>query len=325
MVTGATGFIGRHLCRHLRAQGIRVIAQGRKEQAGPWDIFRTGDIAGVMPMNLFDGVDTVFHLAGIAHAMQLPANQQSIYQQVNVEGTQHLIELVKDSEVERFIYFSSIKAMGDPGDDCVDENLTTEPADQYGISKRKAEELVLTFGQETGRHVCCLRPTLVYGTGAKGNLERMINAIKRGRFPHLPDFHNKRSMVSVNDLIEAAQLAVTRQEANGEIFIVSDNEHYSTRRIYEAMCRSIGKQIKSWQLPAWPLPIVARIGDIIGKLRGRPAAFNSETWKRLSGSACYRSDKIRAKLGWQSRQTLDELMPEIIHSEHLEHVKSAAD
>ena len=311
LVTGATGFIGRQLCQTLQSKGVHVTALGREQQTGPWDVFKTGDIAGILPLDLCENIDTVFHLAGIAHAMKMPKSEQGCYQRVNVDGTSHLLELIRESEIKSLVYFSSIKAMADPGEECVDETFLEKPDDLYGRSKREAEEAVLAFGQRYGFHVSILRPTLVYGPSPKGNLARMIKAIQAGRFPPLNISSNRRSMVSVTDLIQAAMLVANHEHAKEQVYIVSDGQTYSTQDIYRAMCRALNTNPPRWSLPVWPLSLLARIGDGIGQLMGRPFAFNSEALRRLVGSACYRNDKL-CSLGWQPSQTLPDVLPEMV-------------
>lgn len=314
LVTGATGFIGRQLCQHLKQSGHVVVASGRTAQDGPWDSFKPGDLAGILPGDLCDGIDVVYHLAGVAHAMQMARSQQDIYQRVNVDGTRHLLELVRESEVKSLVYFSSIKAMADPGNDCVDETFTEAPTDLYGLSKLHAEQNVLDLGRQSGFHVCCLRPTLVYGPNPKGNIMRMLSAIRRGRFPVFPEFNNRRSMVSVDDLVEAAALVANDPAANGQTYIVSDGQDYSTRRIYELMSTALKRPVPRYNWPVWPFHILAKLGDLAGKMAGRPFGFNSEAWHRLRGSACYQSDKLRHELGWRPQDTLETVLPAMVRS-----------
>lgn len=314
LVTGATGFIGRQLCQSLQATGVHVTALGRQQQSGPWDRFKTGDIAGILPMDLCEQIDVVYHLAGIAHAMKLPKSEQGCYEQVNVHGTRHLLELIQESHVNSLVYFSSIKAMADPGDDCVDETFTARPTDPYGLSKRLAEEAVLEFGQRQGFHVCVLRPCLVYGPLPKGNLLRMLQAIKKGRFPPLGIHQNRRSMVSVYDLIQIAQRVAGDPRAHGQTFIISDGEQYSTSRIYASMFEALDKPLPRWSLPVWPLSLLAAIGDGIGAIIGRPFPFNSETLHRLTGSACYLNRHVCRSLDWQPTQTLETCLADMVRS-----------
>lgn len=314
LVTGATGFIGRQLCAHLKRDGHEVIAVGRRQQDGPWHRFVTGDLAGIISADLCQGVGIVYHLAGIAHAMKLPRSQQDIYQRINVDGTRHLLEIIRDSEVKALVYFSSIKAMAEPDEDCVDETFSIPPGDVYGLSKLKAEQAVLDFGQQYNFHVSCLRPTLVYGPNPKGNILRMMNAIARGRFPAFPDFHNQRSMISVYDLIDAAILAANDPNANRQTYIVSDGQDYSTRQVYELMSIALGRSISKINWPVWPFKLLAKAGDVLTSMTGKPAPFSSETWRRIHGSACYKSDKLRNELGWQAKNTLESVLPSMVES-----------
>lgn len=314
LVTGASGFIGRCLCAVLKEQGNRVIALGRHPQAGPWDEFRQGDLAENLPQDLCAGVVKVFHLAGFAHAMRLPKDQYGIYQTMNVEGTRQLLERVRDSDVQQLVYFSSIKAMADPGEDCVDESFVQPPADEYGLSKLNAERAVLEFGARHAVHVCCLRPALVYGPNPKGNIQRMLNAIASGRFPPLPSIDNRRSMVSVDDLVQAALLAAQMPEANGKVYIVTDGQAYSTTRIVTAMYQALNKSMPKWALPKWFYSALAGVGDLVTVLAGRPAPFSSETLQRLFGSACYKNERIRSELGWLPGQSLEDVLPVMIES-----------
>lgn len=312
LVTEASGFIGRHLCHTLKQQGWHVTALARQKCDIECDVLVTGDLSGILPLDLCKGIDSVFHLAGIAHAFGLSAEEQSLYQQVNVDGTRHLLELVNESEVERVVYFSSIKAMGEVGQECVDETVLSDDNDAYGLSKLEAERLVLEFGQKTNRHVVCLRPCLVYGPGLKGNLLKMLSAIDRGRFPPIAPKNQKRSMVSIYDLVSLAIQVVDQEKANQQVFIVSDGEHYNTRRIHIAMCEGLQIKAPRYSLPNWLMFLFAKVGDFLKFIIRRNVPFDSVMWKRLNESACYKSDKLKDVLSWQASQTLESVISDIV-------------
>ena len=261
LITGASGFIGSHLCRHVREQGHRVRALLRHPAEGPWDEAVYGELtAPSLPEDLFAGIEGIFHLAGRAHAQDSSREAERLHRKINVEGTRALLAGARRAGVKRFVYFSSIKAAGDPGERCVDETWDAAPADPYGRSKREAEQRVLETGKESGMHVCNLRPVLVYGRGVQGNLKRMLQSIARGRFPPLPESGNRRSLVSVDDLVCAAWLAMNHPQANGKTYIVCDGHPLSTRQMYEAMCRALGRKVPGWWVPLWMLRAGARLG-----------------------------------------------------------------
>ncbi len=312
LVTGASGFIGRCLCKYLQSQEHEVRALLRRFESGPWDTALCCDLEDqVLPDDLMRGVDGVFHLANVAHSY-LMGKEADRYWKVNVDGTAALLQAAADAGVQRFVYFSSTKAMGDPGEACVDETWECMPEDAYSISKLEAERKVLTAGKKAGIHVCNLRPALVYGPCSKGNLYQMLHAIQRRRFPPLPEFGNRRSMVSQDDLVAAAWLAMEDQRANGKTYIVSDGVEYSTRMIYEAMCAELGVSLPGWYLPEQVLRLGASLGDFMGRLLGRRMMLNSAIVLRLTGSACYRAQLIRNELGWQPKQHFIELLPAMV-------------
>jgi len=192
----------------------------------------------------------------------------------------------------------------------MDELCSAPPDTPYGQSKRAAEKLVLEGGHVP--HPVVLRPCLVYGPTPKGNLEKMIAAVRRGRFPPLPEVGNKRSMVHVDDVIAAALLAAEHPAAKGQVFIVADNEPFSTRQLFEWICAAAGRKVPRWTMPLWFLRVLGRVGDLIGRLRGRRFVFDSDALAKLTGNAWYTSAKLQRELGWRPRHTLRETMPEVL-------------
>jgi UDP-glucose 4-epimerase len=187
-----------------------------------------------------------------------------------------------------------------------------QPDTPYGKSKLEAEKLVLE-----GRHVpegVVLRLCMVYGPQAKGNIEKMIEAIRRNRFPPLPELGNKRSMVHVQDVVQAAVLAGTHPEATGQTFIVSDAQTYSTRQIYESICRALNRKVPGWTTPIAALRGLAVVGDLIGKARGKRFLFDSDAFHKLTGSAWFSSEKIQTLLGFQPEWTLEKALPSMVES-----------
>ena len=208
-VTGAAGFLGRPLISRLLAEGVPVRCLCRPGAAGGvppgtqafeaalWD-------AGGLASGL-RGCGTILHLAGKAHDLGLP--DESEFRHVNVEGTRMLLQAAQQAEVRTFIFVSSVKAMGEGGDLCLDEDAPAVPRSSYGVSKLEAERLVLEMGSKAGMHVTVLRLPLVYGQGLKGNLRAMLDAVKRGTFPPPPRIRNRRSLVSTEDVVNAILLA----------------------------------------------------------------------------------------------------------------------
>lgn len=318
LIAGATGFIGRKLVDELRAQKTSICVLGRdfSKISSLWprgDVpGRSGDIARAETLkDVCAGVHTVFHLA--SYAEEVPHDEsEDPHWRVTVEGTRHFLEAAARSGVKRFIYVSSVKAMGEGGESCLDESSLAAPVSPYGRAKLEAERLVLEAGKQHGMRVCNLRLPLVYGRDNRGNIWRMIAAIDRGRFPPLPETGNRRSMVHVDDVIQALQLAAENPAASGQTYIVTDGQVYSSHQIYVAIYKELGRPAPRWTIPIGPLRAMASMGDMIGKIRGRGFIFDSQVLEKLTGSACYSSEKIRTELGYQPTRFLEDGLREMV-------------
>jgi len=316
LVTGATGFIGQHLVDRLLRDGFSVRALIRGEVEGQrWGKHievAKGDVRDARSTRLaVDGVEAVFHLAGKVHDLE-EIHDATEHEGVTLRGTQNLLAAAGESGVKRFVFLSSLSVYGAGSEALRDETAACDAGSAYGRAKFQAERCVLDQGEKFGIHVCCLRPAMVYGPGCKGNLPRMIKMIDRGFFPPLLDVNNRRSMVHVSNVVDAAILAATNPAANGQCYIVTDRRPYSTRELYEMICHGLGKPIPRWHVPLGALKGLARVGDAIGRLRGRRFVFDSDALEKLTGSAWYSSEKIARELGFRPRVTFEEALPELI-------------
>lgn len=315
LVTGGTGFVGGHLLPRLRAEGVtvRVLSRRAAPVETPFDWVRGDLTARESLLPAVAGVDTVLHLGGYAHAMSRPDPAElERHRRTNLEGTSTLVQAAAEAGARRFVLVSSVKAAGEDPQQCIDEDDARLPRDPYGAVKRLAEERVLATAGASGMAACVLRPALVYGPGVKGNLAAMMTAIARGRFPPVPETGNVRSMVDVRDLVEAILAAAVRPEAAGGTFILTDGEAYSTRRIYLAMCAALGRRPPPWTLPAGLLRLLGRLGDAGEALFGRDLPIDSTRVRRLLESACYRSVRAEAGLGFRPRHRLEDALPEMV-------------
>lgn len=312
LVTGATGFIGKRLCIYLQQKGWHVRGTFRSgtviEGVEPVELDLN---SSCWPEGLTDGVDVIFHLAGKAHVVAANWKDEEEYLPVNTACTRKLLQAAQKSLVQRFVYFSSVKVIGDSQQqERIDENDTTLPQGPYGVSKYMAEQLVLSGGYVPEPVV--IRPTMVYGNSVKGNLPNMIRTIADHHFPPIPEFGNKRSMVHVDDVVHASVLMAEHPEAAGGIFIVSDGETYSSHQIYRWICEALGRDGSRWVVPVAVLRALARVGDGLHILAGKRVLYDSDVLGKLSGSAWYSSERVRNELGFQPEHNLHDTLPEII-------------
>lgn len=296
LITGATGFIGRNLIE----RGERVLVR----RASTASEHVVGDLLDPVSLDrACAGIDTIYHCAGYAHALN-PRDQQ-LHWRTNFEGTKNLVDAAVRAAVKRFVFVSSVKAMAEPGEICADEELPGAPRDSYGRSKRAAENCILEAGARAGMHVVNLRLAMVYGRDSTGSLERLARAIASGWFPPLPETGNRRSLVHIDDVIEVMRLVASHPQSAGKTYIVAEDKAYSGAQIYDLVRASLGRPRVSWRFPAGTLRTSAAIGDVAGRLLGRPMPINSDVLHRLIGSAWYSPARIARELGWQARIPLE--------------------
>ena len=309
LVTGASGFIGRCLCRELTNRGWEVTAMLRRPQAGPWRHVLACDLGrGEIDPQNFEGVDTIFHLAGKAHTRARNAAENAEYENVHVRGTRSLFWAARQVGVRACVLLSSVKAMGEGGEEVWDESTTCSPQNPYGVTKLAAERIVLEEFPLSCPVV--LRPTLVYGVGSKGNLDLMIRAVRKGFFPAITFPPNRRSMIHVQDVVQACLLAATHPAACGQVFILTDGGEYSTNEMFAWIHETLGKK-SGLSVPYGLLRVGARLGDMLERL-GVHAPLNTDSLSKLAGSARYSNAKIRRELGfdpaWDLRRGIHEMV-----------------
>lgn len=317
LMTGGEGFVGQALLPRLEARGLRCRVLRRtaagSRSAGTATEYRFGDLGDARSLRqACEQAGVVFHLAGYAHAGNGEATFRHRHREINYDGTINVFLAACAAGVRRFVYVSSVKAAGHHPTRCLDETDALPLSDPYSESKRAAEAFLLEQARKGDMHIAIIRPSLVYGPGVKGNLAAMLAAIDRGRLPPVPETGNHRSMVDVRDLCEAIIAAAERPEAHGRTYIITDGEAYSTRRIYEAMARALGRDVPSWAVPAWALRALGRAGDVAERILHRSLPYNGAVASRLLDSACYRSVRAEADLGLRPRYRLEDALPEMV-------------
>ena len=293
LVTGATGFIGRRLMQTDYRALVRSPANFKHEVVG--DLLDRHSL-----QRACRDIESIFHCAGYAHAFS--AASADIHHDLNFVGVKNLLDAAGKAGVKRFVFLSSVKAMAEPGDRCVNEDWPGEPLSPYGRAKRAAEEAVLDAGKQFGMHVVNLRLAMVYGHGGRGNLERMARAIRNGWFPALPETGNKRSLIHVQDVVDVMRLVAENAEASGKTYIVAESQAYSGREIYQALRTALGMSRE----PFFTLPAV--VLRTAAHFNGRLA----DVVERLIGSACYSPARLESELGWRARIGLTEGLREML-------------
>ncbi|MCJ2083616.1 NAD-dependent epimerase/dehydratase family protein [Methylobacterium sp. J-090] len=292
-LTGATGFIGRHLLHALSAQGYRVRVLLRRPVTVPEGA--SGAVVGDLsrPMNMaaaLAGVDAIVHSAGLAHAMS--GTPEDDFRTSNTEATRRLAECAARARVRRFVFLSSIRAQTGPSAiGTVSESDAPAPTDAYGRSKLAAEDALAEIGLDW----VALRPVLVYGAGVKGNMAALLR-LARTPYPlPLAGLTARRSLVSVDNLAGAVIAALSAPAPLGRPLVVAEPDPLSLPEMIEALREGLGKAPKLVRVPTGLIGLACRL------------AGREEAYARLSTTLVARTDGLSA-LGWTpSRTTRDGL------------------
>ncbi|MDR8051211.1 NAD-dependent epimerase/dehydratase family protein [Burkholderia cenocepacia] len=291
LVTGGNGFVGRALCRLASKRGYDTTALVGKPSSlpvrewvhAPRDF---GNVGSEWPDDL--SCDAVVHLAARVHEMG--GNERALlerYRETNVAGSLRVARAAAERGCRRFVYVSSIKVMGevDPGVP-LDESMTPRPVDPYGISKLEAEAALRDLGLQTGMEVVCLRPPLIYGPGVRANFLRLVDAVAKGVPLPLGAAHARRSMVFVDNFVDALCVAAERDSIPSPVYHVTDGEDVSVRELVMDIGRCLDVSPRLVPIPAGWLTLA-------GRLLGR-----GEVVQRLVTSLQVNGALIRAELGW---------------------------
>ncbi len=293
LVTGASGFVGVHLIEYLKQLDcfIRVIT--RKKIQSCDNHFCDFPSDKLNPI-AFEKVDIVIHLAGYAHDTSNKENSQK-HLNINTNFTTELAKLASLAKVNKFIYISSVKAGGEPKSGVDNTEIDqSEPKGNYGLSKRNAELSLLALSKESEMAISIIRPALVYGPNLKGNLKLMYEGIKLGWFPPLPQTYNRRSLIHVDDLVLSILFIAKETKSDREIYIVTDNNFYSTRDLYKTFYELQGKKLPTWVFPAFFFKLVGLINK----------GLNHKI-KKLLGDEGYSSNKI-SELGFSPKKSFSD-------------------
>lgn len=313
LVTGASGFIGSSIHRFLNKNEDNVVGIGRRYVSekgySQCDIFNNLKLT-----NLLKDVTCVVHCAGYAHAFNVRTHEaKDAAWRLNYEATVNLMKIAVDAGVGTFIYLSSVKAMGNPGAQCIDESWRCNPDDDYGKSKLAAEEHISIIGLQSGVRVINLRLAMVYGAGGRGNLDRMSHYVGRNMFPPIPETHNRRSMVHVHDVLQAIMCVANDSRYVSGVYIVSGSESPSGRHLYNQLRLAHHMNPISIEIPRGLLEFIACICDLIQYILRRRLTFNRESLDRLLNSECYSSDKLKNTGSWTPKVCLKMGLKELVN------------
>ena len=300
VVTGASGFVGRHVCNRLAASGVRVIAGVRKSQ-----VIADAEASALMApeSSLEDltaalkGAQAVVHLAATVHDVH-GRTTEAEYSRVNRDYPLLLARAAVAAHVQRFVFVSTIKVNGEgtAGNAAYREDSPVSPHGPYAESKWQAEQSLLALSAASDLHIRIVRPPLVYGPGVRANFQSLMRWVQRGVPLPFGSLHNARSLVYVDNLADLlARLALgSADEAKSRTYLVSDEADLSTPELVRGIAAALGVAPRLVPVPEFLLRSVLS------------ALGRGELIDRLLGSLRVDSSLVRRELGWNPPVSVEE-------------------
>lgn len=251
LVTGATGFVGRHLCRSLRADAIEVRALVR-DPALATELSKQGVecVAGDLTVapslrEAVRGIDTVVHLGATVGPAHLPP---SVYEAANVNGTGSLVDASRSEGIECFVYVSTVAVLGSRrSQQPADENTPCRPAAVYGRTKWEGEVKVLEAATE-GFPAVVVRPDWVLGPGSEST-RKLFSMIAARRFLVLGAAKNMQQPLWIEDLVEALRCAAQTPSAAGRVYHLAGRDRVTTEELCRTVADATGSRLPSLRVP----------------------------------------------------------------------------
>lgn len=295
LVTGSSGYIAGHLVPALQGDGHEVVGVDRDAAgtAAPGR-FVHGDLMDDRVLDrALEGIDTVFHLAAAKDDWGLTAGE---YWRDNVEATRELLEAGSRRGVRRWVFFSSVAAMGS-GERPRDERSALAPDHPYGRSKAGAEALFREFARDTeAAEVLILRPSVVYGPGnpPSTNVYRLIDAIHRGRFVMVGDGNTIKTTSYIDNLVAATLFAYERLQRGVTTFIYVDEPVLSTGVLVRRIYRLLDIEGPRVTLPRWLAQALGYAGTAMSGITRTDLPITADRIRKFCTSTNFDGGAIRS-------------------------------
>lgn len=304
LITGADGFVGSHLTHYLSQRGYAIVGAVRTAKSLPHAkaSVAMGAIDGTTDWGAaLDGVEAVVHSAARVHVLNDPDNRPlEAFRRVNVDATVQLARQAAARGVKRFVFISTIGVVGSISDVPLCEINVPKPQTAYARSKWEAEQALHQIAQDTGLPLVILRPPLVYGPGVKANFLKLMQMAIRGVPLPLRLVDNSRDFLSVDNLCNAVALCLEHEAAIGQTYHLCDGHPVSTAQMVTLISEAAGHKPQLWPVPQ----LLLFLGSVL--LR-KSAMYNS-----VCRSLRVDDTKLRTQLGWQSPQTLEDGIRQVV-------------
>ena len=306
-LTGGTGYTGSRLIERLRARGHEVTALARpgspRSVADPEVAWVEGELSRPDALaRLVEGAAAVAHVAAVYRTAGHP---DAYYRDVNVGGTERLLEAAARAGVGRFVHTSTVGVHGDVRNPPADESAPFEPGDVYQETKAEAESMAMRFHRERGLPVVVVRPGAIYGPG-ETRLLKLFRAIARRRYAVVGSGRPHYHLVYIDDLLDGYERALSHPAAPGEAFIVAGPRSVSQTELARTIARHTDGRVLPVHIPVAPIHLAGDLCEAIcvpfeiePPLHRRRVDF----WTK---NRSFSIEKARRVLGYEPRVDVDE-------------------
>ena len=289
LFTGGTGFLGKNV-KPILDQGYEVTTCG----ITPDDMIKA-NLAKEVPI-LSQKYDIVLHACGKAHVVPKTEVEKQAFYDVNYTGTIHLCQALERVGLPKAIIFiSTMSVYGDVAGNNSTEETPLRSDSPYADSKIKAEQYLTDWCSKNGVVLGILRPSLLAGVGAPGNLGAMVNGIKTGRYLSIAGGKAKKSILMAEDIAHLVPLVAEK----GGVYNVCDDYNPSFGELETSIAKQLGKR-KPMSIPYWVAKCLALVGDILSFF-----PINSSRLEKIVTTDTWSNEKAKRELGWKPMDVLE--------------------
>ena len=290
LFTGGTGFLGKNVMPLLEKQ-YEVITCGITSE----DIIKANLAQGAP--ELPERYDVVLHAAGKAHVVPKTEAEKQLFYDINYKGTIHLCDALEKVGVPKaLVFISTVAVYGCEFGDMITEEHPLEGETPYAMSKRMAEEYLTDWCKKHGVALGILRPSLLAGKNAPGNLGAMVNGVKKGFYMNIAGGKVIKSILMAEDIARLVPLVAEK----GGVYNVCDTRQPSFGELSISVANQLGKR-KPLNIPYWMAWCMAKVGNLLGT----KAPINSYKLEKMTKSLTFSNEKARQELGWEPLDVLD--------------------
>jgi Nucleoside-diphosphate-sugar epimerases len=290
LFTGASGFLGYNI-RPVLEKSYDVHTIGLTDE----DDIKINLAKEVPPIN--DYYDVVLHAAGKAHVVPKTEAEKQVFFDVNFQGSVNLCKALDNAGVPKaLVFISSVAVYGCEFGELIDEHYALNGDTPYAKSKIMAEDYLTQWCSDHHVKLSILRPSLLAGKNAPGNLGAMVNGIKKGFYMNIAGGKVVKSVLMAEDIARLLPIL----EEKGGIYNVCDSRQPSFGEISASVAKQLGKR-KPISIPYWMAWCMAKVGDLLGD----KAPINTYKLEKMTKSLTFSNEKARHELNWEPLDVLE--------------------